>query len=97
MLHVTFRQLRVFEAVARHLSYSRAAEEFDLTQPALLKLGQLVHYLDVGGVQPAEAAGVESVLAGLRDGIEDDNKLLNCACNVFDGLLAAFTKQGNTP
>jgi DNA-binding transcriptional LysR family regulator len=35
MLHVTFRQLRVFEAVARNLSYSRAAEELFLTQPAV--------------------------------------------------------------
>lgn len=35
MLHVTFRQLRVFEAVARHLSFSRAAEELHLTQPAV--------------------------------------------------------------
>jgi DNA-binding transcriptional LysR family regulator len=35
MLHVTFRQLRVFEAVARNLSYSRAAEELHLTQPAV--------------------------------------------------------------
>jgi len=35
MLHLTFRQLSVFEAVARHLSYSRAAEEMHLTQPAV--------------------------------------------------------------
>ena len=35
MLHVTFRQLRVFEAVARNLSFSRAAEELHLTQPAV--------------------------------------------------------------
>lgn len=35
MLHVTFRQLRVFEAVARRLSYSRAAEELYLSQPAV--------------------------------------------------------------
>ena len=35
MLHVTFRQLRVFEAVARNLSYTRAAEELFLTQPAV--------------------------------------------------------------
>lgn len=33
--HVTLRQLRVFEAVARHLSYSRAAQELSLTQPAV--------------------------------------------------------------
>ncbi len=35
MLHLTFRQLSVFEAVARHLSYSRAAEEMHLSQPAV--------------------------------------------------------------
>lgn len=35
MLHVTLRQLRVFESVARHLSFSRAAEELFLSQPAV--------------------------------------------------------------
>lgn len=35
MRNLTFRQLRVFEAVARHLSFSRAAEELFLTQPAV--------------------------------------------------------------
>lgn len=35
MLHITLRQLKVFEAVARHLSFSRAAEELFLTQPAV--------------------------------------------------------------
>jgi len=33
--HVTLRQLKVFESVARHLSYSRAADELGLTQPAV--------------------------------------------------------------
>jgi LysR family transcriptional regulator, low CO2-responsive transcriptional regulator len=35
MKNATLRQLKVFEAVARHLSYSRAAEELYLTQPAV--------------------------------------------------------------
>lgn len=35
MKHVTLRQLKVFESVARHLSFSRAAEELHLTQPAI--------------------------------------------------------------
>ncbi len=35
MPHFTFRQLSVFEAVARLLSYSRAAQEMHLTQPAV--------------------------------------------------------------
>ncbi|GKS69332.1 DNA-binding transcriptional regulator, LysR family [Nitrosomonas sp. PY1] len=35
MLHVTLRQLKVFESVARNLSYSGAANELYLTQPAV--------------------------------------------------------------
>lgn len=35
MLHVTLRQLKVFESVARNLSFSRAAEELYLSQPAV--------------------------------------------------------------
>ncbi len=34
-MNVTFRQLRVFEAVARHLSYTQAAHELHLSQPAV--------------------------------------------------------------
>jgi LysR family transcriptional regulator, low CO2-responsive transcriptional regulator len=35
MKRLTLRQFRVFEAVARHLSFSRAAEELHLSQPAV--------------------------------------------------------------
>src|SRR3989338_2698588 len=34
-MYLTLRQLKVFEAVARHLNYPRAAEELHLTQPAV--------------------------------------------------------------
>ena len=34
-MHLTLRQLKVFEAVARRLNYTRAAEELFLTQPAV--------------------------------------------------------------
>jgi len=41
-MHLTFRQLKVFEAVARHLSFTRAAEELHLTQPAVsMQISQL--------------------------------------------------------
>lgn len=52
----------------------------------------MVHYLDVGGVQPPEAVGVESILAGLRDTITGDDQLLAAATPVFDGLFASFNK-----
>jgi len=42
------RQLKVFEAVARHLNYTRAAEELHLTQPAVsMQIKQLEQGLDV--------------------------------------------------
>jgi len=34
-LNLTFRQLKVFESAARHLSYTRAAEELHLSQPGV--------------------------------------------------------------
>jgi len=40
--HATLRQLKVFEAVARNLSFTRAAEELHLTQPAVsTQIGKL--------------------------------------------------------
>lgn len=42
MRHATLRQMQVFEAVARHLSFSKAAQELNLTQPAVsLQVKQL--------------------------------------------------------
>jgi DNA-binding transcriptional LysR family regulator len=35
MKNATFRQVKVFEAVARHLSYSHAAQELRMSQPAV--------------------------------------------------------------
>jgi DNA-binding transcriptional LysR family regulator len=35
MKNATLRQLKIFETVARHLSFSRASEELHLTQPAV--------------------------------------------------------------
>ncbi|HIJ22145.1 MAG: LysR family transcriptional regulator [Gammaproteobacteria bacterium] len=47
-LNITFRQLRVFEAVARHSSFTRAAEELHLTQPAVsMQIKQLEENLGI--------------------------------------------------
>lgn len=64
---------------------------FDLSQKALQRLGLVVHFLDVGGVQPPEAAGTEAILMGMRERITDDDALLDAVSSVFDGLLASFS------
>jgi len=46
-MNLTLRQLKVFEAVARHRSYTRAAEELHLSQPAVsMQIKQLEDNLD---------------------------------------------------
>jgi len=54
-MHVTLRQLNVFEAVARNLSFTRAAEELHLSQPAVsMQIRQLE---DSVGLQLFEKLG----------------------------------------
>jgi len=55
MLHLTLRQLKVFESVARHLSYSRAADELHLTQPTVSM--QIKHLKDNIGLPLFEQLG----------------------------------------
>ena len=55
MKNVTLRQLRIFEAVARHLSFSRAAEELHLTQPAVSMQVQALE--ELAGLPLTEQAG----------------------------------------
>ena len=63
-MHLTLRQLSVFQAVAQHSSYTRAAEELHLSQPAVSmqirqleesaglplfeKLGKQIHLTEAG-------------------------------------------------
>jgi hypothetical protein len=83
-----------FTHVGGKVTFEVLVASFGLEEPALNRLGALVHYLDMGGVQPAEASGVERVLAGLRESITDDDRLLQAASGVFDGLLAGL--KGNS-
>jgi len=81
-----------FTHVEGLVTFEVLVRSFELDTPAMSKLSQIVHFLDVGGIQPTEAAGIESILAGMRTSIHDDYLLLQTASSVFDGLLASFNK-----
>ncbi|MEE9099157.1 MULTISPECIES: chromate resistance protein ChrB domain-containing protein [Pseudomonas] len=79
-----------FSHVGQRVTFETLLASFQLESPALKRTAALVHYLDIGGSQPAEASGIERVLAGLRESISDDDLLLQAASGIFDGLLTAF-------
>ncbi|SFD44899.1 transcriptional regulator, LysR family [Thiohalospira halophila DSM 15071] len=86
MRRVTFRQLRVFDAVARHLSFTRAAEELHLTQPAVSmqvkqledsaglplfeQLGRRIHLTEAGRLMLDHARAIEQQMDDLTAGLE---------------------------
>ncbi len=85
-----------FSHVGAKVTFEVMLASFGLEDPALRRLGHLVHFLDVGGLAPPEACGIESVLAGLRDAMADDDQLLKAASGIFDGLHKSFLKEAST-
>ncbi|RYF61331.1 MAG: chromate resistance protein, partial [Comamonadaceae bacterium] len=65
--------------------------------PRLQRLARAVHYLDAGGMPVPEAAGLEAVLAGLREVHADDGALTQAAAQVFDALYAVPPARPTTP
>lgn len=86
MRNVTFRQLKIFETLARNLSFSRAAEELHLTQPAVSmqvkqledaaglplteQIGKKVHLTTAGEVLARHAALIARQLEDASDALE---------------------------
>lgn len=60
---------------------------------ALQRLAQIVHLLDVGGLPVAEAAGLERLLAAMRNRITADDQLLAAAEQLFDDLYSSFADE----
>ena len=79
-----------FSHVGALVSVEVLAASFGLdADRQLQRVMRLVHALDVGGMPVAEAAGLEAVLAGLREVHREDQALVQAASAVFDALYAA--------
>lgn len=79
-----------FTHVGARVSFEVMALSFGLDDDTrLARIARVVHFLDVGGIPAPEAAGLEAVLSGLREGHADDNNLALAAGVVFDALYAA--------
>lgn len=72
------------------VTFEVLALSFGLKSSALKRIGEIVHYLDVGGSQPLESIGLEKTLSGLRSNFENDDELLAISSTVFDALLTGL-------
>lgn len=83
-----------FSHVGTRVTFEVLAASFGLEEDAaLMRIGALVHCLDVGGAPVAEAAGIAAVLGGLREQHNKDSALLVAASAIFDSLYIGF-QQG---
>jgi DNA-binding transcriptional LysR family regulator len=85
-MHITIRQLQVFSSVAKHLSYTRAAEELHLTQPAVSmqikqleksvglnlfeQIGKKIYLTEAGNVVLEHAISINSKLKSIENDLD---------------------------
>jgi hypothetical protein len=83
-----------FTHTGHRVTFEVLVTSFDLaTDPALRRLGVLVHALDVGGVPVPEAAGFEAILTGVRTSGADDDQVVAAMTPVLDALYTAFGQE----
>lgn len=79
-MHITIRQMQVFASVAKHLSYTRAAEELHLTQPAVSM--QIKQLEEAAGLPLFEQIGKKIFLT------DAGNTVLDHALSIISKLQA---------
>jgi hypothetical protein len=83
-----------FTHVGDRVTFETLMASFGLdADPALARLGTIVHALDVGGEPVPEAIGFEAVMAGARERLADDDALLAEMSSVLDSLYAHFQRE----
>jgi hypothetical protein len=87
-----------FTHIGDRVTFEVLLASFALEQDrGLMRLGAMVHALDVGGGFVPEAAGFEAMLAGARQHADDDDQLLVAMGAVLDALYAHFSNPPATP
>lgn len=80
-----------FTHINHWVTFEVLLHSFNLENPALKKIAEIVHYLDVGGIEPPEALGLEKIIQGIRCQIKDDDQLFELSNHIFDGLYTNLT------
>ena len=93
--NLTLRQLRLFEAVASHLNYSRAAEQMSVSQPAVsMQLQQLEADL---GLQLLVRQGKKVTLSQVgEEMLRQTRRILNQVQNAEEAVAAFHETSGSS-
>jgi len=80
-----------FTHVGSKVTFEVLLASFALDQDmGLVRMGALVHHLDVGGIPIAEGPGFATIMAGARKLQSDDAALLKAMTPVLDSLYAEY-------
>ena len=86
-----------FTHVGNRVTFEVLLASFELdADPALAQLAAAIHFLDVGGIPVADAAGLEMILKGARDSARSDDELLALAAKIFDHVHAGYRSAAST-
>ena len=81
-----------FSHIGDKVTFEVLAATFGLdADPALEKIGALVHYVDVGGIPVAEAAGLERIISGARRRFASDDEFLVEAEKILDFIYGGYS------
>jgi hypothetical protein len=80
-----------FTHVDGKVTYEVLVESFGLEgDAAIVRIGAIVHFLDVGGISVADAPVVEALLHGMKQRTRSDGAFFTLAANLFDDLYAGY-------
>ena len=78
-----------------HCTFETLLRRFELDDPALLHIAEVVHEIDLRDdkFEREDAVGIERVLAGIAAACPDDDSRLQRGAALFDDLYALATKE----
>jgi hypothetical protein len=80
-----------FTHVGSKVTFEVLVASFGLERDiGLVRLGALIHHLDVGGIPVPEGPGLTTIMTGARALQKDDDALLRAMTPVFDALYAGY-------
>ncbi|HTK96709.1 MAG TPA: chromate resistance protein ChrB domain-containing protein [Pseudomonadales bacterium] len=80
-----------FTHVDGKVTYEVLVESFGLEDDAaIVRIGAIVHFVDVGGISVAEAPVIEALLHGMKRRTRSDAAFFALAATLFDDLYAGY-------